>query len=212
MLGTYLGAHLSRFISGPVQLVFFGVIMLLAAWMMFRKASQRESAKAEEKEGEEDPSEKRPVVAIIALEGVVVGIITGLVGVGGGFLIVPALVILGRLPMRLAIGTSLAIIALNSLIGFGKYLNVLETLQLEVDWATIALFVALGSIGSLTGKMIGTKLNQHVLRRAFAIFLVIMGLFVLSREIPHLMSTGPAVAASHGARTVENVSSQVAAN
>ena len=114
IVGTFLGAVLAAHVPGPVQLALFGVVMLAAAGAMFRGRAALA--------GEARPS--RPAWIIAAL-GVSVGVMTGLVGVGGGFLIVPALVLLVGLDMRLAVGTSLSIIVLNSLTGFLKYLDVL---------------------------------------------------------------------------------------
>lgn len=178
MAGTYGGAWLAKFISGPAQLVIFGGVMLAAAGMMFRKARGSASPPTDE--------HKHPLWQVM-VEGAAVGVMTGVVGVGGGFLIVPALVILGRLPMRLAVGTSLAVISLNSGIGFLKYLGALQDLQLAVDWHTIAVFLAVGVIGSLVGNVLGARMNQQVLRKVFAVFLVAMGLFVVAREVPHVM-------------------------
>ncbi len=173
MAGTYGGAWLARWVPGEIQLVLFACVMLLAAWMMFQRPKQSMA--------EQDSVEPRRQAAWkIIGEGLGVGVLTGLVGVGGGFLIVPALVILGRLPMRLAVGTSLVVIALKSFSGFFKYLDVLETLQLAVDWETIGLFVVVGILGSLVGKAISGRINQASLRRGFAGFLVVMGIFVLT--------------------------------
>lgn len=178
MGGTYLGAWLAKFVPGAAQLVLFAVVMLLAAILMLRK---RQNASSES----EAPHAPHPVWQI-ALEGLAVGILTGLVGVGGGFLIVPALVLLGGLSMRIAVGTSLVVIFLKSAVGFWKYLGVLEGLQLSVDWGTIALFLAIGTIGSYIGKLISGYLDQDKLKRVFAVFLLLMGLVVLGKEIPHL--------------------------
>jgi uncharacterized membrane protein YfcA len=117
-----------------------------------------------------------------------VGVLTGLVGVGGGFLVVPALVLLGKLSMRVAIGTSLAVIALKSFSGFFKYLDVLKDLDLSVDWVTVAAFIGVGVVGSVTGHLVASRVNQQLLRRGFAVFLVIMGLFVLGKEAPKMMA------------------------
>jgi uncharacterized membrane protein YfcA len=102
MAGTYLGAYLSQWLPGTWQLGLFALVMLLAAYFMFRP----------QKPSEHQLRKRSPFK--IALEGLGVGVLTGLVGVGGGFLIVPALVLLGGLPMHLAVGTSLLIIALKS--------------------------------------------------------------------------------------------------
>ncbi|CAN5566374.1 sulfite exporter TauE/SafE family protein [soil metagenome] len=171
ILGTVLGAALSAFVTGAVQLVLFAVVMLLAAVMMFRGPR----AVIDE-----------PVVPHalwkIATEGLVVGVLTGLIGVGGGFLIVPALVLLGGLPMRRAIATSLLIIAVKSAAGFATYLEVLALEGLSVDGVRIATFAGIGILGSLLGSRVGARVPQAALKRGFAVFLVVMGLFILFRE------------------------------
>ncbi|QDU39353.1 Sulfite exporter TauE/SafE [Maioricimonas rarisocia] len=180
MAGTYAGAWLARFVAGPVQLTLFAGVMLVSAGLMIRSPGERE---------ESDPATDEPHAHpywMVVLEGLAVGILTGLVGVGGGFLIVPALVLLGGLPMRMAVGTSLVVVALKSFSGFAKYLGVLEGLEMSVDWRTIGLFLVIGIIGSFVGHSIGGRINQLALRRGFAVFLVAMGLFVLGREVPKL--------------------------
>lgn len=181
MGGTYAGAWLAKFVSGPAQLTLFAVIMLLAAVMMFRKGKRTDN------ENSESPAHQHAAWKIM-LEGLGVGIVTGLVGVGGGFLIVPALVILGGLPMRLAIGTSLMVVALKSFSGFVKYLGVLGSLGDSVHWPTIAVFIALGVVGTLIGNALNQRVNQQSLKKVFAAFLVVMGLFVLTREIPQVLA------------------------
>lgn len=176
ILGTYGGAALSAFVPGSVQLLLFAVVMIIAALMMFRgKSSLQEKG---------DAPHKRQPLWLIALEGLLVGILTGLVGVGGGFLIVPALVLLGGLSMRLAVGTSLLIIAAKSAAGFYKYIAVLASAGLQVDWELIAVFVAIGAVGSIVGNALSQRVPQARLRRGFAIFLVVMGVFILFKEGP----------------------------
>lgn len=182
MAGTYAGAWLAHFVSGNVQLLLFAVVMLLAAWMMARPPQSVRDAECESGGGL-----RRKASWKIALEGIVVGVITGLVGVGGGFLIVPALVVLGGLPMRLAIGTSLVVIALKSTSGFIKYLDVLQSVGESIDWPIVAIFVAVGIAGTMIGRAISSRLNQQTLRRSFAMFLIVMSLFVLSKEIPGVL-------------------------
>lgn len=183
MGGAYVGAWLAKFVPGPVQLVLFAVVMLLAAVVMFR----RTSAEAGPDDNTEAPHERQAVWKIV-LEGLGVGAVTGLVGVGGGFLIVPALVVLGGLPMRLAVGTSLVVISLKSFSGFVKYLGVLDSIGIAVDWETIAVFTVVGIIGTLIGNLVNQHINQGTLKRGFAGFLVVMGLFVLGREVPHILA------------------------
>jgi uncharacterized membrane protein YfcA len=179
MAGTYGGAWLARFLPGTVQLILFAAVMLFAAWMMFRNSKPAT-------DGTHEPRRSHALWKI-TLEGLAVGAVTGLVGVGGGFLIVPALVLLGGLSMRVAVGTSLVVIALNSFTGFFKYRAVLADLHIPIDWGTVGWFVAIGVFGILLGHWIGTKVNQWVLRRAFAVFLVLMGGFVLSQEVPKVL-------------------------
>ena len=167
MAGAYLGALLSRYVSGGFQLGLFALIMLVAAFFMFRPPAVPPSGE----------SLRRPPWKI-GVDGLLVGVLTGFVGVGGGFLIVPALVLLGGLSMHLAVGTSLVIIALKSFAGFAKYLDVLAALGLAVDWPLIAMFVAIGAVGSFLGNWLGGRIPQQRLREAFALFLVAMGIFV----------------------------------
>lgn len=180
MIGTYCGAWLSHYVPGAVQLTLFALVMLAAAAFMLRQRV----APADNGQGDAASTPLQPSSGawLISLEGIAVGTVTKLVGVGGGFLIVPALIAFGKLPMRVAIGTSLTLIALQSCSGFFKYLHVLASAGSSVDWQTVGTFIALGIIGSFVGHHIANRLNQRVLRRAFAIFLVVMGLFVLGKE------------------------------
>lgn len=115
---------------------------------------------------------------LIVLEGLLVGFLTGIVGAGGGFLIIPALVILAGLPMKTAVATSLLIIAVKSLIGFlGDVQN------LDIDW----LFLLKFSAFSIAGIFLGIKLNQYIdgkkLKKAFGWFVLLMAIFIVYKEI-----------------------------
>lgn len=171
MAGTWLGALLSRYVSGTTQLVLFAVVMLLAAFLMMR-APRAASA-------------GRPPRAAwkIVLDGILVGVLTGLVGVGGGFLIVPALVLLGGMPMHLAVGTSLLIIALKSASGFVKYLAVLGEQGLTLDWPVLGTFGAVGVLGTFGGSYLGSRIPQAALRRVFGALLVLMAAFILYNSL-----------------------------
>ena len=176
MLGTVLGAHLSQWISGSVQLLLFAAVMAVAAWRMLGPIAVVGGAAA--------PRSRSWVV----LDGLGVGLLTGLVGVGGGFMIVPALVLLGGLPMHRAVGTSLWIIVLNAFSGFFKHLWVLEAAGLSLDWHLLGLLTGVGAIGSLTGQRLAARLPQAQLRRGFAVLLVLMGLFIIWRELPVVLA------------------------
>lgn len=173
MLGTWGGAWLSQWLSGALQLLLFAMVMLLAAVMMFRDIPQPDAL----------PRLPRGRIAIIG-DGLLVGVITGLVGVGGGFLIVPALVLLGGLPVHRAVGTSLWIIALKSATGFLGYLGVLNAAGMQLDWPLIGLFIGIGALGSLLGMRLANQLPQQVLKRAFAVFLLLMGVYIVARTGP----------------------------
>jgi hypothetical protein len=171
MVGTWAGAFLSRYVSGSFQLLLFAGVMLLAAWSMLRPARAPAAA----------PSKRRS--HWVAVDGLLVGALTGLVGVGGGFLIVPALVLLGGLSMRLAVGTSLLLIALKSAAGFLQYLGLLSAQERSLDWQVFASFVALGALGSLLGERLGGRLPQPTLRRLFGGLLVLVAAFILWRQL-----------------------------
>jgi uncharacterized protein len=123
-------------------------------------------------------------LGLIVAEGLAVGVLTGLVGVGGGFLIVPALVLLGGIPMKEAVGTSLLVIGMKSSTGFLGYLG-----QVEVPWGFMASFTAVAIAGILGGSYLVRFVRQEALKRAFAVFLVVMGGFILYQNravfLPH---------------------------
>jgi uncharacterized membrane protein YfcA len=167
MAGAYGGAYLAQFVPGTFQLMVFGIVVVLAGVLMIRPV-----------QGQDSPRASHAYWKMTA-EGLALGIVTGFVGVGGGFLIVPALIFLGRLPMRIAVGTSLLIITLKSLSGFYKYLDVLSALHLSLDWEVIGLFTILGTVGSLAGSFVSPHLPQQALRRVFAGFLFVVGIFIV---------------------------------
>ena len=203
MAGTYLGARLAVFFSGAAQLALFAVVMLLAAFFMFREKKPI-AVKPDETElrgpapVNQSAAEVREMpLALIVGEGIAVGILTGLVGVGGGFLIVPALVLLGKLPMKQAVGTSLLVIAMKSAAGFLGYLG-----QVEVPWGFMGLFTGVAILGIFGGTYLVKFVSQGALKRAFAVFLVVMGVFILYQNrsvvLPEGASAGePAAVSGH---------------
>jgi uncharacterized membrane protein YfcA len=162
MLGTFLGAKISAYMSGNTQLIIFAIIMLLASIFMFKG---REDSEAKE---------KKLNYPLIALEGIIVGIVTGIVGVGGGFLIVPALVLLAGVSMKQAVGTSLLIISLKSFSGFVGYLG-----QFPIPWDFLLSFTLFTAIGIIAGTKLINYVSQAMLKKLFAIFLIVMGSFIL---------------------------------
>lgn len=176
MMGAAAGAWAAHYVSDALQMLVFAVLLLSASYLMFRPV-KLDDANSEHAER---------AMSKIALDGFVVGAITGLVGVGGGFLIIPALVLLGGLSMRLAVGTSLVIIAIKSLAGFVSYLQVLDALDLSLDWSIIGIFSVIGIVGGWLGHKISSKINQELLKKGFAVFLVLMGIFILYKNLPGL--------------------------
>jgi uncharacterized membrane protein YfcA len=171
MAGTWIGAWAAAFVSGPTQLLVFALVMLFAAFLMLRTQPVVKAAPA-----------TRQAWKVIT-DGLAVGALTGFVGVGGGFLIVPALVLLGGLDMHRAVATSLAIIALKSFAGFWKYLDVLDDRGLHLDWGVLATVTLLGVAGSLVGNRVAVRLPHAKLKKGFGVFLVLMGVFIIYRNL-----------------------------
>lgn len=155
------------------MLVLFSLLMLFAAFNML---------KGHTTEQEQGPFQWNNYPLMI--QGAIVGILTGLVGVGGGFLIVPALVMYSKLNMKMAVGTSLLIISVNSLIGFTGDIWTQGSLM---DWRFLGLLTLLAVIGILIGGQLAKKLETKILRKAFAWFVLLMGLFVFLTEFQHVL-------------------------
>lgn len=148
-------------------MIFFAIIMLLAAYFMIKGRKDTE-------EEEHAPEYNYPM---ILLEGVVVGFLTGIVGAGGGFLIIPALVLLAKLPMKKAVATSLMIIAIKSLIGFlGDVQN------LEIDWTFLSIFTGVSIIGIFIGIYLNKFIDGKKLKKSFGWFVLIMGVYIVLKE------------------------------
>lgn len=187
MIGTFFGARLALHVSESLQLALFAVIMLAAAVFMFtgaRSIAERMSQGGSPGRG----------AATVALVGAGVGVLTGLLGVGGGFLIVPALVLLAALPMKEAVGTSLLVISLNCASGVAGYLG-----HVAMDWVLLAQFSLVAFVGVGVGTWLVRFISQNQLRRGFAVFLVIMGIFVLVKgKVKPERHAGPAPAVQAG--------------
>ncbi|MCB1564905.1 MAG: sulfite exporter TauE/SafE family protein [Chitinophagaceae bacterium] len=175
MVGTFAGSTISKYVPGILQLFIFALVMLIAAVLMFRPSRRRPASLA--------PRARHRIV----IDGLAVGVMTGLVGIGGGFLILPALVLLGGLAMHRAVGTSLAIIALNAFSGFAKHASLVAAAGMTLDWKLIGLFIAVGAVGSQIGLRLANRLPQQRLRQVFAVFLVLMGVFIIVQTAPELL-------------------------
>jgi hypothetical protein len=179
MLGSWLGAVAAQGLAGALQLLIFAAIMLIASLPMIAAGRSASTVRLSTNVGTQ--SKQRMVGA-----GLLVGIMTGIVGIGGGFLIVPALVLLVGLTMRCAVGTSLVVISGNAFIGFAKYAAALGALHLALDWHVIGLFVALGALGTLAGHWLCSWLPQHRLKQLLGILLMGISIYTFLREIPKL--------------------------
>jgi uncharacterized protein len=171
MAASYGSARLAKFVSGPTQLVLLAIVVCAAAISMARSAQPDVI----------QPPASDPVIVIGPPSGlrlmpvaIGVGLLTGLVGVGGGFLIVPALVLLGRVPIKLAIGTSLLVIAMNCAAGIVGYLG-----RVTMPWETVGLFTAVAITGLFAGSHLVGFVSPASLRRGFAVLLMCVGTFVL---------------------------------
>lgn len=171
VIGAYLGGYAASWFSGTALLLLFAAMMLATAVAMLRG---RKSTPKED----EAPTERHPWW-LAALEGLIVGAVTGLVGAGGGFLVVPALVLLGGLGMREAIGTSLVVIALKSFAGYAGHAT-----HVQVDWQLAGIVTAAAVVGSIGGALLAHRVPQAVLRKGFGVFVLAMAAFLLFKELP----------------------------
>jgi len=184
MTGAYAGGRLAAYIPAGILLTGFALMMLATAAAMLRG---RRGA------GNKPVPQELPVPRVIA-DGIVVGLVTGLVGAGGGFLVVPALALLGGLPMPVAVGTSLLVIAMKSFAGFAGYLS-----GVDINWPLAAAVTAAAILGSLAGGRLAGRIREDLLRKAFGWFVVAMGVFVLAQQLPADLRTDPRVLAAAGA-------------
>lgn len=177
IIGTYAGALLGVITPVVIQLGIFALVMYAAGWKMLKPQPQHKSvgaACAECPEGDCDDLQ----YGQIATHGIAVGILTGVVGVGGGFLIVPALVLLSGLTMKQAVGTSLSIVALKSFAGFAGYAG-----AVAIDYPMMATFTAVAVVGSLIGSQLGHRLPDALLKRGFGGFLLLVASYILLKQV-----------------------------
>lgn len=149
----------------------FAILMVFASYSMIR------DKKSSSKEAEVTGPQKFNYPMILA-EGAIVGVLTGLVGAGGGFLIIPALVLFSKLPMKQAVGTSLLIIAAKSLIGFTGDIS-----QYEMDWTLLGVVTALAIVGIFIGNRLSRSVDGEKLKKAFGWFVLVMGIYILIKEL-----------------------------
>lgn len=161
MVGSYFGAYLTPLFSERVLLAIFAVLMLIVGVAMLRQKSTTS-----------DLEEKCYLVRCVAI-GALVGGLTGFVGVGGGFMIVPALVLFAAIPAEQAVGTSLAIIALNAASGFVGQIQ-----KISIDWSLTFGFLGLAILGMLGGMVVADRVRGKRLQKAFGWFIIVLGLLI----------------------------------
>lgn len=155
--------------KGIALMILFAIIMMLASFSMIRGRKEKENPDGK-------ISYNYPMILI---EGTLVGILTGLVGAGGGFLIIPALVLLAKMPMKKAVGTSLFIIAAKSLLGFTGELKSTSF----IDWNLVLLFTGVSIAGIFLGVILAQRIDGKKLKKGFGWFVLLMGILILIKEI-----------------------------
>lgn len=154
-----------------LMMMLFAILMVAASVSMIRDKKKKDA---------NEGGEQKFNYPMIILEGSVVGVLTGLVGAGGGFLIIPALVMLSKLPMKMAVGTSLLIIAAKSLIGF---LGDISTNASNMDWTLLFSVTALAIAGIFLGNYLSTKIDGNKLKKGFGWFVLVMGVYIIVNEL-----------------------------
>jgi uncharacterized membrane protein YfcA len=157
--------------KGMLMMTLFAVLMVFASISMIRDKKTKVAL-------HDLAAPQRFNYPMILLEGAVVGVLTGLVGAGGGFLIIPALVLFSKLPMKQAVGTSLLIIAAKSLFGFMGDLS-----HYHLDWILLGSVTALAIAGIFVGNRLSRRVHGDKLKKAFGWFVLVMGIYILVREL-----------------------------
>lgn len=171
MAGAFVGGLLGGHIPGQILLIAFAIMMVATSVAMLRGRKKKN-------DGAPPVRHELPLGRVL-LDGAVVGLVTGLVGAGGGFLVVPALVLLGGLPMSVAVGTSLVVIAMKSFAGLAGYLT-----TVQLDWGITLGVTAAAIVGTLAGSRLAGRIPEAALRKAFGWFVLAMGTFVLIQQAP----------------------------
>lgn len=174
MVGAYLGGRMAAYIPDPILLVLFATVMLVSSAAMLRN---KQNPQATRQVGERLCPQNLPYAAIL-FDGLLVGLVTGLVGVGGGFLLVPALNFLAGLPIHAAIGTSLFIIVMQALAALAGHAS-----HFEIDITLTALVTGCAILGSFIGSQFSGKVSSAYLKRGFGVFVFFLGAFLLYKEV-----------------------------
>jgi uncharacterized membrane protein YfcA len=176
MAGAFTGGLLGGHIPGQILLVAFALMMVATSVAMLRG---RRTPKRPGHGGQEGNRHGELPLLRVLLDGAVVGLVTGLVGAGGGFLVVPALALLGGLPMTVAVGTSLVVITMKSFAGLAGYLT-----TVTLDWPLVLAVTAAAVLGGILGGRLAGRIPETALRKGFGWFVLAMGAFVLLEQAP----------------------------
>ena len=169
---AFIAVYATRAYLVPAIMVFFALVMLAASVSMIRD-------KRKEEQRDEDAVPVFNVPAIV-IEGAVVGVLTGIVGAGGGFLIIPALVLFAKLPMKKAVGTSLLIIAAKSLIGF---VGDVQRFGDQLDWTLLLSVTAIAVFGIFIGIYLNKFINGEKLKKGFGWFVLLMAVYIIGKQL-----------------------------
>ena len=171
MVGAFVSARLAHMVPASAQLFLFGLFALTAALLMLRDATRPVTLP------DSAPPPATPRFApLLALQAIGVGVLTSLIGAGGGFIIVPALVLIARVPVKAAVGSSLLIITLNALAGFVVYIG-----QLPMDWSLIGAFTSVAALGAVIGAKLVPFVPQRRIKQGFAVMIILLGGYIVLR-------------------------------
>lgn len=174
MVSAYATARLAHHVPDSLQLSLFAVFAFSAAAVMLRDSLRPAWLRV----GESPTTEVAHFTPLVALEALGVGALTALIGAGGGFVIVPALVYLARVPVKPAVGSSLLIITLNALAAFVGYLG-----RVPIEWSLVLPFTGVAAVGAIFGTRLNRQLPQHRIKQAFALLILVLGTYLIVREL-----------------------------
>lgn len=182
MIGGFVAARLAHLVPPTIKLSLFVVFAAAASVMMLRDSLRTSRASGATAESVRAPR----FTSLVALQALLVGMLTAIIGAGGGFVIVPALVLLAGLDVRLAVGSSLLVIAMNSASAFSGYVG-----HVAIDWPLVTAFTALAAVGVVVGTRFVRFVPQARLKQGFAVMILVLGSYLVAREVHKALITAP---------------------
>ena len=173
MIGAFAGARLARHVPASAQLSLFAVFAFAAAAFMLRDSLKKSPAA-----GANNVEHQPRFTPALGIQALGVGVLTALIGAGGGFIIVPALVLMGDVPVKAAVGSSLLIIAMNATSGVAGYLG-----QVTFDWQLVGWFTGVAAVGAIAGTRFMRRLPAARIKQAFAIMILVLGTYLVMRRL-----------------------------